>query len=205
MNKTRLHLAVTVAAMGLFAARAFASVAIPDTPAREWPPNPEMHKISITRTAATAQEYAAIRVAEAAYPARDAVLKVFQGEAPKNESKLWWYWEMSGTRLPYAITGDAVNYYTRLVKRYRTESDHGYWEPRSNFTYKASAKWHGDEVTIEGMQLSRVWEVDMQMDYTHSEASGFMMMFSKTRKVILDQNCRVLDIFGDGETPVAVT
>lgn len=206
MSRAVLPLAVILMLVGLFANQLVASVAIPEWDPKEWPANPERHKLSVIRNATTAQENAAIRVAEAAYPPRHEVLEAFQGEVPQEEKRLWWYWEMSDTKIPYAITREAIDYYTRRVKQHRTESDNGYWEPHSNFAYRADAKRHDGEITLEdGSKFSRVWVVDMKMDYTRARASGFMMMFAKNRKVVLDYNYRVLAIFGDGETPVAVT
>jgi hypothetical protein len=194
-----------LALLGTASAAAICSVVAPEGPAVDYPANPARHKVSITRTAVGAKAKQAISVAEAAYPAREDVLKIFQGaDAPKDQ-KLWWYADMSGTRLPFAITKEAIGYYSALVKGYGTKAGHGHYEPRSNFSYKASAKSYDKEFTRDGKTFSKVWVVDMQIDYTHGEASGFMMMFNKQRQVIMDYNYKVLAIFGDGETPVAVT
>ena len=129
---------------------------LPGAPPKEWPANPAKHQVVIRRDATDKQQAAMIAAAEAAQPSAETLrqaaevrdrndpLGLYQpkeAKAPVGD-KVWWYKEELGIRIPYAITGDAVAYYSDLVGKYGKQDLKRYTEPSSCLDYHAGVKFH---------------------------------------------------------------
>jgi len=170
---------------------------------KEWAASPDRHQVIIQRTAANDTEKQMIAAAEAAYPAKSEVVAAGKMEPAPAEDKLWWYKEMLGIRIPYAITTGAIEYYSGLVESYKKKALTRYAQPSSKFSYAASASFK-ESYTQSGKSFSRVYVVKMKLFFEEffvaTQTEG--IHFSKEREVILDTNGKVLQITGDGETEV---
>lgn len=146
-----------------------------------------------------------IAAAEAAQPSMEALRKLAkEGQAPKGE-KVWWYEEQIGIRIPFAITADAIAYYSELVGKYGKQAFDRYTEPSSHLDYHASVKFH-QEFKLDGKTFEKVNVVTMQLTFDEyfsaTQAEG--LSFKKERVVILDGEGKVLHISGDGPTEVPI-
>lgn len=73
------------------------------------------YEVFVERIACTPEEATLIGLAESVCPPYEDVVAVFNGDPPpESEECLWWYDEYR-TRIPYAITGDAIDYYENEV------------------------------------------------------------------------------------------
>jgi len=196
-----LHLCVLALAL---AGPAIAAVT-PDSTPKDWPADPKKHQVTIRREAKDDTERRLIATAEAAPPPADDVRKAAGEATLPDTEKLWWYKEELGLRIPYAITGDAVAYYTNLVKTYAKQTFNRYVAPSSAVEYQAGVKAHA-EFTHDGKSFRDVRVVTLKLTFTQNFcATGTEgMSFTKERVVILDATGKVLHIAGDGptETPI---
>lgn len=174
---------------------------LPGSSLREWPANPARHEITIRRIAANDVEKKMIAAAEAACPDQAALLKTARWTRPPVGTGLWWNKEVHGIRIPFAISGAAVDYYAGLVNGYRRREFRGFSEPGSRFVYEASVMRRQEP---EGH--APVFVVKMRIFFLESFAASptEQIRFQKEREVILDQSGKVLQIAGDGDTEVPV-
>ncbi len=113
--------AVLMASMQVQGAR----VAGGDKP-KDWPANPDRHVIKIERKAADDIGKKMIEAAEVA----------------KSGTGVWWMTKdgsdvmVSGMKMPYALTLEALDYYSGRVRNYQKQAWPGrYSEPQSSLTY----------------------------------------------------------------------
>ena len=127
-----------------------------------------------------------------------------QPALPK-EGNLWWYQEQLGLRIPYAITGDAVTYYSGIVAEYAKKGFKSYAKPSSRLNYQASVQFH-EEFKLDGKTFKGVNVVTMELtfsaNFTAEATSG--MSFEKKRIVVLDAGNKVQHLSGDGPTEAAI-
>jgi len=170
---------------------------------REWPANPDRHRVTIRRTAANESEKKMISVAEAAYPAKSEVVAAGKMEPPPVDDKLWWYKEVLGIKIPYAITARTIEYYSGLMEGYRKKALTRYAEPSSRFSYEASISVQ-ETYAQGGKTFSHVYVVKMKLFFEESfvASQSEAVHFNKDREVILDTHGQVLQVTGDGETQV---
>jgi len=201
--KPLLHLAFGAALLCLTAG-ANASL-LPGAEPKEWEPNPAKHVVTITRTPKDATETKMIAAAEAATPPEADVLAVAKLDPAPADPKLWWSNEQLGIKIPYAITAEAIAYYSALVEGYGKQSVKRYIEPSSRFNYQAAVTKH-DTIELDGKNFSDVYLVTMTLNFSEDfAASGTEgMTFTKERKVVLDKDGKALHISGDGATQVAI-
>jgi len=146
-----------------------------------------------------------IAAAEAAMPDAAALRKAIgEGPAPKDESQ-WWCRETLGIRIPFAVTGDAVAYYEKLVEGWRKQELERYMEPSSSLDYQASAAFH-PEFEHDGRKFKDVHVVTLKLSFSQRFAATGTegMEFQKERTVVLDAAGKVLAITGDGATEAMV-
>jgi hypothetical protein len=192
---------------------------LPGSQPKEWPADPTKHQVAIRREAADEKQSAMIAAAEAAQPAVEALRNAAHaldrndplGLAHKKEvplqagDKVWWYRELLGIRIPYAITADAVAYYAELVGNYGKQPLHRYTQPSSSLDYRAAVKFH-QEFKLNDKTFHDVHVVTLKLifsqNFVATQTEG--MQFEKQRVVILDANGKVLFISGDGPTEVPV-
>lgn len=180
---------------------------------KDWPADPASHVIVIKREAKDDKQAAVITAAEAAQASQEALRKE---AAPKDadisvppalpkEGNLWWYQEKLGLRIPYAITGDAITYYSGIVTEYAKKGFKSYAKPSSRFNYQASVQFH-EEFKLDGKTFKGVNVVTMELtfsaNFTAEATSG--MSLEKKRIVVLDAGNKVLHLSGDGPTEALI-
>ena len=144
-----------------------------------------------------------VAAAEAAYPPKADVVAAGKMDPVPAGDKLWSHKQVLGIQMPYAITGEAIRYYSQFVEDSGKKVLTRYAEPSSKLSYEASVDTR-ENFSIEGKTLPRVYVVKMKMFFEESfVASGTEAVhFNKEREVVLDPAGKVLQITGDGDTEV---
>ena len=143
--------------------------------------------------------------AEGLQPDRAELVKA-AGDVPlPREGKVWWCREQFGIRIPYAVTGDAVTYYSGLVTGYGKMRMKRYAEPSSALKYTAAVKRH-ERFEVDGKNWQNVDVVTLKLEFRQAFcASGTEAFgFTKERTVVFDAQGKVLHVSGDGVTDVPV-
>jgi hypothetical protein len=163
---------------------------VPGAKVKDWPANADKHVISIERKAANEAEKTLIATAEAA----------------ETESDNWWILGVdrqplmkSNVKVPYALTGEVVDYYAARVKQYQTKACRSFMEPSSRLAYTAAVA-HQDSVTLAGKTYANVHVVTLKLsfdsNFTEDATMGINVM--KRRTIVLDAAGKVLAVDGDG-------
>lgn len=174
---------------------------------REWPADPHQHVVTIQREAADDTERKLIAAAEKSQPDPAALLEAMNkdGGDAKPQASQWWNKETLGIRIPFAITADAVQYYSDLVNSNGQQKLVRYAQPSSAFTYHAKVSKHA-AYELTGQSLQNVSVVTMTLSFQQSfvatVAEGFR--FEKKREVVFDKDGKILHIQGDGDVMVPV-
>lgn len=202
--RTMLRLAATLVASVAITVPALAAV-LPDSKPKDWPANPARHTVTVRREAADKTQSALIAAAEAALPEKAALSRAAGEKGAPQGAKVWWYQEQLGIRIPFAITDDAVAYYTNLVEKYGKQTFNRYVEPSSRLEYNAAVKLH-KEFKFDGKTFNNVQVVTLKLKFSQNFAATTAegMSFEKERTVILDADGKVLHISGDGPTEVPI-
>jgi hypothetical protein len=192
---------------------------LPDSKPKDWPADPTKHVVNIRREAADEKQSAMIAAAEAAQPSKEALRKAADASDPNDPlglaqpkeaqpptgDKVWWYKEQLGIRIPYAITADAVAYYSELVGKYGKQALNRFMQPSSRLDYHAGVKFH-KEFKLDDKTFNDVHVVTLKLifsqNFVASQTEG--MQFEKERIVILDDKGKVQHISGDGPTEVPI-
>ncbi len=188
----------------VFARRAITADAGREGP-KEWPANTNRHTVVIVRSASDDAGRALIARAEGLQPDRAELAKAAGDVSLPREGKVWWFREQFGIHLPYAVTGDAVTYYTGLVTGYGKTRMKRYAEPSSALKYTAAVKRH-EGFELDGKTWQNVDVVTLKLEFrqsfcaTGTEAFGF----TKDRTVVFDKEGKLLHVSGDGVTDVPV-
>jgi len=168
---------------------------------QDWPADASQHQVVVRREAADEKQSAMIAAAEAAQAPQEALNKAAgEGGAAKGD-KVWWYQEQLGIRIPFAITGDAVAYYSELVGKYGKQTFTRYMKPSSRLDYHAAVTFQ-KEFKLGDETFKDVYVVTLKLSFEENFAASTTeaMSFKKDRTVILDADGNVLHIEGDGET-----
>jgi hypothetical protein len=163
---------------------------VPGAKVKDWPANADKHVISIERKAANEAEKTLIATAEAA----------------ETESDNWWILGVdrqplmkSNVNVPYALTGEVVDYYAARIKEYQTKTYRSFMEPRSRLAYTATVA-HQDSFTLTGKTYANVHVVTLNLSFdsrfTEDATMGISVM--KRRTIVLDAAGQVLSVDGDG-------
>lgn len=200
--KTLKILALSVMAM----AHAEAAVLAGEEP-KEWPANPARHVVKVDREFQTEADSALIIAAENLAPSEKELLATAQkqDQAAKTVAKQWWYQEALGVKIPFAVTTDAVSYYTELVNGFGTQKLKRYSPPASRFHYAAKVTKH-ESYESDGKTFANVSVVTLTMSFSEHFVTTMTegMDFTKTRVVVFDAAGKVLHTSGDGETEVPI-
>jgi len=177
---------------------------LPGAELQKWPANAENHEISIVREAENETAKNMIAAAEAAAPPVEALNAAKEEHGSDNDTN-WAHKEELGILIPYAITSEAVDYFTELVGKFQEQSVERYIEPSSHFSYRASVTFH-ENFTLNDTNLANVHVVTLWMEFSQNFATTMTegMFFSKERTVILDEEGHVVHIDGDGDTHVPI-
>ena len=177
----------------------------PDAKEKNWPANPQQHQISIRREAADAAQKMMISTAEKTRPDAEALRKAMGDDPQPKDAFQWWYREELGIRIPFAVTAEAVDYFSKLVGDYGKQEFKRYVEPSSSVDYHASVAFHL-RFEHNGRKFADVHVVTLKLVFMQNFAATGTegMQFEKVRTVVLDANGKVLAIGGDGPTEVPI-
>lgn len=174
---------------------------MPGAKPKEWPANPQKHVVSINRVAKDDAGKKAIGIAENLMPAKDDVLAAARMKNPDATcvDRQWWHEESLGIKIPYAITSEAITYYSDLVTGFGKQALQRYVEPNSSLSYEATVQ-QSEAFEIDGKAFKNVTVVKLSLrfseNFTTTQTEG--MSFEKQRTVVLDQDGKVLHVSGDG-------
>jgi hypothetical protein len=208
---------IMVTAFTLSCAVSRAAILAPEdggpTGPKDWPVDATKHVVVIKRDAADEKQSAIIAAAEATLASQQAIQKAAEeskkadpaAAAIPQDDKTWWYEEKLGTRIPYAITNEAITYYVEFVNNLGKKAFKSYAQPSSSLDYHASVTsliaFSIDEKTFKDVNVVTM-NLTFSANFTAEATSG--LGFSKTRVVVLDASNKVLHISGDGPTEAAI-
>lgn len=170
---------------------------------------------TITREASSEFEHQLIAQAEMVYPSRDSILAVapvlLHSSIP--DTAAWFCDIFQGIRIPYAITENAIEYYSHLIDSLAAHPA----ENRlitADFTYHATIGFH-ETYTFEGTgpyaneslppaNFDSVYVVHMSLKWDQNCGMGCGMYFSPRRLVIFDDTGMVLRVIYDGPAFIRV-
>ena len=178
------------------------------------PPKREFTK-NIERVFLNEFEQNLIITAESFYPPRDSVLNAaspeFQIFIP--DTNYWFYDSFDGVRIPYAITIDAINYYSNIIDLLNASPNSLIY--KADFDYKAEVAYFnsysfegidpftGD--TLPSISFNNVFVVKMDLSWDHSCGPECGLYIIHKRIVIFNSEGELLQIFHDGKIPVTVS
>lgn len=171
---------------------------------------------SIVREADNAFEASLIALAEAAYPPRESVVAAagpwLQDRIP--QTGYWYYSSFDGVYIPYALTGDAVDYYSGLIDaleagerlQFLTKAELTY---RAVVTFEEAYTFEGeDPMTHEPLpaeSFQRVYVVNLSLEWYQHCGSLCAMWIDHERIAVFDEGGELLRVFLDGPRSVAVS
>ena len=178
---------------------------------------------TIERTYSNDFERALIDSAEAAYPPRDSVIAAAPSGMKEHipASDFWFYNSFDGILIPFAITQDAIHYYSTLIDSMNNGITHqfitdAYFKYRVNISYEEEFEFEKFEKPDEWPELvwlvflefgknqlsthlyKNVYVVKMYMEWDHYCPEGCGMSITQLRIVLLDENGSVQEVFLDG-------
>lgn len=176
---------------------------LPGAETKDWPADPATHVVKIERVITKADDAKWIIAAEN-LPADAAAVRAAALKEDANAvvgDKQWWYIESLNVKIPFALTGDAVTYYSELITGYGKKVMNRYSKPGSNFSYSATVSQHA-AFTLDEKTFQNVTVVTLSMEFSENFAATTTeaMTFSKQRTVVFDKDGKALHISGDGET-----
>ena len=147
-----------------------------------------------------------LSIAEATYPSRDSLIirAIERGTEIGSDSartSLWWVDGLGVSRVPYAVTAGAVQFYTRLTNRFRAHTFHGAWDHNLFWTelrYDASIASR-DEYYVEDGTLTNVYVAEMNLAWGFDDGT-FVPVSLAHRVVVLSRDGNVISVEGDGDT-----
>lgn len=182
-------------------------------------PEPEKEMVrsytkSVLREAENELEESLIAKAEAIYPNRDSVVAAALEPERIPESGFWYYAGFGRVLLPYAITADAVAYYSNLIDALSNGDAAANLKTiyRATFDYRAGVAFRqAHEIPAsdrhEKASFERVYVVELSLVWSEGrdlgEAVG--MTFWQDRIVVFNEAGEALGVFLDGPTIIAVT
>ena len=219
------YLAVLLFLIGIFVAGCDSVVDVGDSDEEEVEEEEEEVERSLSKTIErnydTEFKAALIDSAEAAYPPRDSVVDAALIHTSVNfdeddipESEFWWYTSFDHVLIPFAITGDAVEYYISLMEAIKDERSHGFIK-EVEFEYIADISFK-EEYNFEWTKYSRdiyeeltgqeapeykykqVYVIDKKLSWYHSCVEHCALNVYIERVVIFDQDGKLKSIYYDG-------
>jgi hypothetical protein len=145
-------------------------------------------------------------IAEATYPPREILLDraITRGTEIGSDSAktpLWWCEGLGVSRVPYAITAGALEFYRDLTERFRRHNFWGAWDHNlfwTDLAYTATIAPRAEYET-QGRSFSEVFIVEMHLLWSFDD--GVFVPESRAHRiVVLTPDGTVLDVQGDGET-----
>ncbi len=204
-GSTRAFRPIAALAVALALIESVSAAMLPGSEPKNWPPDPEKHQVKIHRNAVEKKQEAMIATAEAALPDNKALSEAAAKENTAVEDKQWWYKMQLGTRIPFAITSDAVEYYRKMVENNGKQVIKAYVQPSSSLNYQAAVAFHKEftsaEKTFKDVHVVTL-KLKVSQNFVTTQTEG--MTFTKERVVVLDHEGKVLHITGDGPTEALI-
>ena len=156
-----------------------------------------------------------ITLAESIYPPRDSVLSVTPTEliAFIPDSNYWFYQSFDGVNIPYAITNEAIVYYSEIIDALNTSQNSFIY--KAVFNYTATSTFYDtyifagiDPITGLPMQsetFNNVYVISMDLSWDHFCGPVCGLYIDHKRIVLFDIQGNLIKIFYDGEILIAVS
>jgi len=156
------------------------------------------YTVIIERSSMSSDEAALIQRAENVYPPNDQVLAAYVGDIPNPvPEKLWWYTTADSIQIPYALTGDSVEYYRQLVDQWKEAS----FAPYIVASLKYTAGVQSGQVFQCGTEtFQNVSVVTMHMAWFCWRNPMNAVGFSKDRLTVFSAEGEILAVVGDGRS-----
>ncbi len=171
---------------------------------KEWPADPASHVVKIKRTITEADDAKWITAAEN-IPADAAAVRAAALQHDANAAvgeKEWWYMESEDVKIPFALTGDTVTFYSGLVTGYGMQKAQRFIKPSSHFSYNATVSQQ-DKFTLDEKTFQNVTVVTLRMKFRYE--SDRSISLSKQRVVVFNKDGKALHVSGDGKTQVKIS
>ncbi len=164
----------------------------------------------IERISTNEFEAGLIEKAEKQYPPRDEVIEVASTWLEIPNSAYWFYDNFDGVNIPYAITEDAVEYYSDLIDQLNENKEDNFFLT-ADFTYKAkisfkenytSPSTNSQNEMVIREEFSSVYVVELSLKWQQYCGSLCAMWIDKERTAVFSESGELLKIFLDG--PIAI-
>lgn len=168
------------------------------------------YRLRVDRRVDPARQFALL-AAERYAPASDSVrAAAVRAGYPFNKSPVaegqWWYEDFDGTRIPFALTDDAVRYYiARLNDLARRDGKSGGLPMTSAGFYYSATVTPADSIAAEAARPRDGYVVDLTMRWSQWCGDLCSLVLGKTRRVWVASDGRVLVVEGDGLTSYVVS
>jgi hypothetical protein len=162
--------------------------------------------LSITRKYDDATAAHLLNLAESLYPPRDAIIdraieRASEIGPDSAGTALWWQDGLGVSRVPYAVTAGALNFYADLTDRFRAHNFRGAWDHNLFWTdlrYEASIERRA-VYYLADTTLTNVYLAEISLSWTYDDGT-FVPATLAHRLVVMTKDGAVLDIAGDGYT-----
>ncbi len=147
-----------------------------------------------------------IHIAESIYPDRNKIQTLTHLETNHwYFERLWWFEEYKNMLIPYAITGDTVNFYIEKYKqrkeKIKNKETKNEWKGsnknRIEFSYTANIVEEGTYTDDNGNQQQKI-RVIMQIRWYEYCGQPCGWGFEKRRDIVFMGKNRVVQVIGDG-------
>lgn len=154
-----------------------------------------------------------IEKAEAYYPPRDSVVEAANAYMEIPDSNYWFYSSFDGTYIPYAITKEAVEYYSGLIDQFNANKSDSFFFT-AEFVYSASVEFHENylspsansrEEPVIPEEFESVYVVDLLLEWEQYCGPLCAMWIDKQRIAVFDESGQLLGVFLDGPISVPVS
>jgi hypothetical protein len=147
--------------------------------------------IEVTRNIGYSQAKRLTLKAESFFPP-DSVIPLYFGPSSTTESR-WWFETFDGTRLPYAITGSAIEYYINRIRWFQQNVSYmssAYFKYNSTFDYY-------ENCVVGNIKYEQVFVVEQEMEWMQYCGPLCAMGFHKKRIILFDNNENIIAVIGD--------
>jgi hypothetical protein len=173
------------------------------------------YKKNIERIFSNEFERNLIALAESIYPRRDSVLSVTPTELIPfiPDSNYWFYQAFDGVNIPYAITNEAIVYYSEIIDELNASQNSFIY--KAIFNYTATAAFYNTFI-FEGLDpftglplqsetFNNVFVVSMNLSWDHFCGPLCGLYIDHKRIVVFDNQGNLIKVFYDGDIPIAVS
>jgi hypothetical protein len=164
------------------------------------------HEVKIVRRFADEREEILLQIAEATYPVESQVRERSKrsAETPQANERLWWCSSFDGVRIPFAITKGAVAYYLDVSAEFARNKPGDPFMKSSALTYSASLA-RMKTYRVGTSEFTNVYVVSMELGWSQYCGPLCAMAFQASRKVVLNEQGKVLGVENDTCAPTIVS